>query len=315
MRYALFTLALLITFAPLTTHAAFEFTQIVPDACDCNNEKVVGAPAGTPPVQSAPAWGCVLQVLQNIIRVAIALGIAVATLALVYAGFVWMTSGGNPERRNQGSHLLINVFIGLAIMLGAWLIVDFIMKEIYNDETEFGPWNNILAPMGDSSAVCIEARQPRSIASGEVEIVSGGGVSSPVQGTEGCPTCVRLEGFQCKNNCNIDPAVGVRLNALRANFSGSWVVTEAYPPTSEHSNSCHYKGTCIDADFTGKTAYTAENLRAFSDAASRAGLRAVFEAESCSLRNTARTAGVTAYCKSDPGYGGITGDHFSVYSH
>lgn len=187
MRYALFVLTLILTFAPLTSHAAFGFTQIVPPECKCDSVEVVGAPAGTDPVSSAPAWGCVLQTIQNVIRVAIALGIAVATLALIYAGFVWMTSGGSPERRNQGSHLLINVFVGLAIMLGAWLIVDFVMKELYREPTEFGPWNNILAGNGDSANLCITARQPIPIATGTVDIVTGspgtyvgGGANCPV---------------------------------------------------------------------------------------------------------------------------------------
>lgn len=174
MRYFLFALALFVTFAPHTAEAAFGFTQIVPPECKCDSVPIEGAPAGTAPVVSAPAWGCVLQTIQNVIRVGVALSFAFATLALMYAGFVWMTSGGSAERRNQGSHLLINVFIGIAVVLGSWLVVDFIMKELYSDEASgFGPWNNILAGYGESGAYCLAVRQPSPIATGTVDILTG----------------------------------------------------------------------------------------------------------------------------------------------
>lgn len=323
MRYILFALALFVTFAPLTTNAAFEFVQIVPAECKCDSVAVEGGSGER--TASAPAYGCVLQTIQNVIRVGIAIAIVVATLALIYAGFVWMTSGTNPERRNQGSHLLLNVFVGLFVILGAWLFVDFVMKSLAGEETGgFGPWNDILGPDGESANYCLVARNPSPIATGTVGLntvepgtsSTPGGVTDPVQGTRGCPTCVPLTGFQCKNanSCTIDPAVRDRLTALVRSFNGTWIVTEAYPPTARHSNQCHYNGTCIDAGFRGSTTYSAENVAAFAQAASRAGLRPVFETTDCRLRDAAIRAGVRAYCRSDSGYSHITGNHFSLYS-
>ncbi len=101
--------------------------------------------------------------------------------------------------------------------------------------------------------------------------------------------------------------------ASKNGFSGTWTITEAYPPTVTHSNQCHKKGTCVDAGFRGSTAYSAANVAAFANAAKSAGLRPVFETSNCELRNAAREAGVTAYCKSDSGYSHITGNHFSLY--
>lgn len=323
MRYVLFALALFITFAPLPANAQSFFGPIIPAECKCESVQVEGGGTDTSP--SAPAWGCVLQTVQNVIRVAIALGFALATLALMYAGFVWMTSGSNAERRNQGSHLLINVFIGIFTMLGAWLLVDFVMKELYREPTEFGPWNDILAGTGVSGESCLAVRKPNPITEGILTIPtspsggggSGGSVADPVQGTRGCPTCVALgSGFSCKSNasCTIDPRVKERLVKLNDAFNGTWAVTEAYPPTYRHSNQCHYNGTCIDAGFRGSTTYTAQNIAAFAQAASSAGLRVVFETPDCKLRDAARQAGVRANCSSDSGYGHITGSHFSVYS-
>ena len=137
------------------------FGPIVPEACKCDDIEFEGKI-----VSSAPAYGCVLQIIQNIIRFAITLGIVLATLALVYAGFVWMTSRGNPEKISRGRTMLLNVFIGLAVLLGAWLLVDFVMKTLYTEPTEFGPWNSILAPVGDSSGVCLNPRNPSALVSG-----------------------------------------------------------------------------------------------------------------------------------------------------
>jgi hypothetical protein len=97
----------------------------------------------------------------------ISLGVIAATLALAYAGFVWMTSGGNPEARNKGRDLLLNVVIGLVILLSAWLVIDFVMKTLYNpdittsDGNKFGPWNSIL--QGTAGDQCIAVTKPKAI--------------------------------------------------------------------------------------------------------------------------------------------------------
>lgn len=152
MRF-LATLAILfiVSAPPLVAHAATAnfFGPIVPEECNC--EDVGGK-------QTAPSYGCVLATLQNAVNFAISLGVIAATLVLAYAGFTWMMSGGNPEKRSQGRTMLINVAIGLAIVLSAWLIVDFIMKNLYDPgtsahEVQFGPWYSILR--GDEGTMCI----------------------------------------------------------------------------------------------------------------------------------------------------------------
>jgi|CXWL01.1.fsa_nt_gi hypothetical protein len=276
---------------------------IFPEACNCP--------------EAAPDYGCILQVLQNVINLGISIGIIIATLWIAYAGFMFMISSANPGALEQGRARLLNIVVGLMVLLSAWLIVDFIMKTLYSEPTEFGPWNSILA--GDGNDSCIVKRESVPITQGVIQAIlnPGGGSSSGggYTGTKGCPTCIPLQdkGFSCKNNCTLDPVVADKLLLLKNAFNGKWIVTEAYPPTSNHSNQCHYNGTCIDAGFTSPTKYTAGTMSAFAQAARSSGLRPVFETFDCNLRNTARTAGVEAYCSSDAGYGGITGSHFSVY--
>lgn len=141
---------------------------------------------------TAPAYGCVLQTVQNVIRIAIALGFALATLALVYAGFTWMTSGTSAERRSQGKNLLLNVAVGLAVMLSAWLIVDYVMKTLYDGpKSGFGPWNNILAGQSSdgSSNYCVKPTKQQNITSGTVSIVvTPGQTANPPSGTVSSPS-------------------------------------------------------------------------------------------------------------------------------
>ncbi len=67
-------------------------------------------------------------IIARIIRGALGLlGIVVVCLML-YAGYLWMTAGGNDEQITQAKNILRNATIGLAIILSAFSIVSYIMK-------------------------------------------------------------------------------------------------------------------------------------------------------------------------------------------
>ncbi len=67
-------------------------------------------------------------IIARIIRAALGLlGIVVVCLML-YAGYLWMTAGGNDEQITQAKSILRNATIGLAIILSAYSIVSYIMK-------------------------------------------------------------------------------------------------------------------------------------------------------------------------------------------
>jgi hypothetical protein len=138
------------TFMPLISHAASAtfFGPIIPTACNCAN---VTGPGGTVP-ESGAAWGCVLQVLQNLMNFAVSLGAIIITLYIVWAGVAYVLSPINAEGRQKAKSRLLNAVLGLFVMLAAWLFIDSIMKVIYNSNA-YGPWNSILNPNG--AADCI----------------------------------------------------------------------------------------------------------------------------------------------------------------
>ena len=75
----------------------------------------------------------------------------VFAMMIVAAGFGLVTSGGNPEAKSAAKSKIMNAIIGLVIVLGAWLIVDIIMRgllvggggEIQNPAGIWSPWSTI----------------------------------------------------------------------------------------------------------------------------------------------------------------------------
>ena len=53
-----------------------------------------------------------------------------ATAIFMYAGYLFMTSGSNPKKREEAKNVLKSVIIGLLVAASAWLIVNFILKSL-----------------------------------------------------------------------------------------------------------------------------------------------------------------------------------------
>lgn len=150
--------------APLHANAALFSGHIVPDSCQCDNQTV--ANGGGIAITTAPDWGCVLGTIQNLVSFGVLLATTLFTIYLVITGFSFITSAGSSEARSKAKTRFANVFIGLAVMLCAWLIVDFVMKSLFYDQAKFGPWNSILA--GTGSDQCIRPTTPGSITTGQL---------------------------------------------------------------------------------------------------------------------------------------------------
>jgi hypothetical protein len=150
-------LAVFLFCMPLATQAAglplFDPNwHIVPDPHTLDATCPEGSPLGI---------GGVIILLQNLMNAAVALTVIVMTLVIAYAGFLLVTSPFNSENRSKAKTTLLNTFIGVFIVLGAWLVIDFAMKILYNPDATFGgkalgPWNEVLVG-GDA---CIRKADP-----------------------------------------------------------------------------------------------------------------------------------------------------------
>jgi hypothetical protein len=124
------------------------------------------------------------------------------TIFLALAGFTYMTSGGNPGKHELANKRIMNAVIGLVIVLAAYLLVDSLLKVIYNPANPaFGPWNSILG--GSPGEDCLSIVNPPN---------APPNVSNPGAGAAntGSPTVPAGTGH---SNLNISNAVA----ALQAN--------------------------------------------------------------------------------------------------
>lgn len=224
--------------------------SIVPEACRA------ACPCGV---------GAALQFIQNIMNVLISFAVIVMSLIIVWAGFLFVMSAANPESRSKARGMLINAFIGLFIVLSAWLIVDFIMKHLYGDgSTAFGPWNKILVLSGDQCIVVDNnLGKINGLPGGLAEVgvngvllgtgASGGGASGiPVGTGNNCPAAdpatmksfpssATLGGPEKATPTTVQNFLAMRAEALKAGIDLR--VTDGYRSETEQVNLWNQRGS------------------------------------------------------------------------
>ncbi len=51
---------------------------------------------------------------------------------LIYAGFLWMTSGGESDKAGEARVMITNAIIGLVIIVAAFAISNFVLSSLVN---------------------------------------------------------------------------------------------------------------------------------------------------------------------------------------
>ena len=107
--------------------------------------QVISQPLGLPATD-------IRLVVANIIRVALGLLGTVALVLIIYAGYLWMTAGGNDEQIGTAKKFLFNTVIGLAIILSAYAIVSFVISKLTGATTGGGEvgGGNLEAPISEN---------------------------------------------------------------------------------------------------------------------------------------------------------------------
>lgn len=72
----------------------------------------------------------------SIINVALSLIGMVLVVIIIYAGFQWMTAGGNSDAVSDAKGRLMNAIIGLLIVLSAYAITEFVVKNLFEATTD-----------------------------------------------------------------------------------------------------------------------------------------------------------------------------------
>lgn len=71
-----------------------------------------------------------LPMIGTIIKLLLTLLGVVVLVLIIYAGFMWMTAGGNTEQVDKAKKWLTNAVMGLAIILAAYAISSFVITNL-----------------------------------------------------------------------------------------------------------------------------------------------------------------------------------------
>ncbi len=261
-----------------------------------------------------------VQLGNNLVQWLVGAMAAIATVAIVIGGLNMATAGGDTGKISHGKELIQNALIGFVILLAAWLIIDTIMKTLVGDTVPgFGPWNEISCMTANQPSATVTTAPGGGTGPGGVVVAPQGGALTQAQvqaqlggiqvlSSGNCsdrtnPSCTSLDGIQ---QGALTEIVGTINSCTGCNL----VITAG--TEVGHTNPCHAGGTCVDIKCAGGC--TPAQVLQVKNSAVANGSRVDYETLDCAKAAAARAQGVTAHCKADPGYGHITGEHFSLYT-
>jgi hypothetical protein len=93
-------------------------------------------------------------IVARIIRAFIGVLGIIATVIILYAGFTYMTSGGDPDKTKRAKRMIVQAVIGLAIILSSYAIASFVINSILTATGAGGisgrSANNFIEPLSGS---------------------------------------------------------------------------------------------------------------------------------------------------------------------
>jgi hypothetical protein len=210
--------------------------------------------------------------------------------AIVYGGIKYATGRGNPSAESDGKSWITNALLGLLLIGGAYVVLYTINPNLVNLN---------LPVLG----------VPQSTGTGGGG-TGGGGGGNPATGCSG-GTCQDLgsDGFTCKSasqqpggvySCSAAQGMVDTLDCMQQNGAPPYTVTEAMPPTVDHSSKCHNDGCCVDVVANSGSC---ADVQALVNAAKACGTSAANEYANCggTIYNT--TDGNNVHINSAPGGG------------
>jgi len=113
--------AVLLASVPIYALAAPFLGPLVPDCSMTGANNTLVQPCGFNDLGKLGA---------NLLAFAVTIAVPIAAVAFAYAGFLYLTAGGNSGQISKASGIFLNVGIGFIIVLAAWLIVNFVLNEL-----------------------------------------------------------------------------------------------------------------------------------------------------------------------------------------
>ena len=205
-----------------------------------------------------------------------AIGIA-ALIMLGIGGFMYITSAGNASRMETAKEYIWDAIIGLILALSAYLILYTINPDLVR----------LIRP----TVTPVPIVGPPSAPPAGIPGPPGGGATAgcpypsiscckPATNCAACRNCVEVTGIACKESpCYLNSDLLTRLQLV--NSSLSWRITEPWPPTVFHMDSCHARGTCADVNLLNGSS-SVSDVKILSDALRAAGFTSyTYESRDC----------------------------------
>lgn len=91
---------------------------------DQTNKQIQGRAIGSETVQPLPV------IIGNIVNIILSFLGVLLLVYLIYAGFLWMTSGGDSKKADTAKTYIQNAVIGLIIILASFAISNFVITNL-----------------------------------------------------------------------------------------------------------------------------------------------------------------------------------------
>ncbi|KKR96777.1 MAG: hypothetical protein UU49_C0040G0004 [Candidatus Magasanikbacteria bacterium GW2011_GWC2_41_17] len=72
----------------------------------------------------------ILDLGARLIKAGLGIAGSLALLFFIYGGFLWLTSGGSPDKIKKGKDVFLWSVVGLVIIFSSYLMVDFVIKAL-----------------------------------------------------------------------------------------------------------------------------------------------------------------------------------------
>lgn len=146
-----------------------------------------------------------------------------AAIMFMLAGYRILTAGGNPSVMKDAKSMIVNVAIGFAIVIAAWLLIDTFMKALLTDgASQLGPWNGI---------PCVD--QP----------IYGGLPEAVITEIATSEICTSIDdcaarAAQCQSRTNASSTIITSGGAMRVECNFSSADAAAHPPDLSAAGAC-----------------------------------------------------------------------------
>ncbi|MBI5254564.1 hypothetical protein HY932_02175 [Candidatus Falkowbacteria bacterium] len=74
--------------------------------------------------------GNLTEIVGKIIKAALSLLFVILVILIIYAGYLWMTAGGDPKQTEKARDYIQNAIIGLIIIVLAYAITQFVIDKL-----------------------------------------------------------------------------------------------------------------------------------------------------------------------------------------